>query len=408
MTDAPDAPLTSIFQFVKRKVESSEEFNAVLLVPTGIGAEIGGHAGDATPVVRLLAPICDHLITHPNVVNASDSNEMRENTLYVEGSVICRLLMGTVGLNPVKSNRVMVLLNAHQLESFIYLSVNSVSAARATLGLKCPGTYLMDPPLIMRSQHTSTGVACGCVENMESLLSLLELHRNEYDAVAIASTIDVPPNSHSQYFQSAGEMVNPWGGVEAILTHAISLLHDIPSAHAPMLESQEIADEETGLVDPRMAAEAISLAFFVSVLKGLHRAPRIVTDPEAIRLPGVLSANDVSCLVIPEGVIGLPTLAALEQGIPVIAVRENTNLMRNDLAALPWAPGQFISVANYWEAAGVMCALKAGVAPESVRRPLAPTLINGQPLTGMAWSALQAEPAIDSENLPQARLGSSA
>ena len=32
--------------------------------------------------------------------------------------------------------------------------------------------------------------------------------------------------------------------------------------------------------------------------------------------------------------MGLPTLAALEQGIPVIAVRENRNCMRNDLGAL--------------------------------------------------------------------------
>ncbi|MGP8244248.1 MAG: DUF3326 domain-containing protein, partial [Bryobacteraceae bacterium] len=46
------------------------------------------------------------------------------------------------------------------------------------------------------------------------------------------------------YFQSGGKMVNPWGGVEAMLTHAISLLCDVPSAHLPMLETQEIADEE--------------------------------------------------------------------------------------------------------------------------------------------------------------------
>ncbi len=71
--------------------------------------------------------------------------------------------------------------------------------------------------------------------------------------------------------------------------------------------------------------------------------------------------------------MGLPTLAALEQGIPVIAVKENKNLMKNDLAALPWAPGQLRTVENYWEAVGVMSALRAGIAPESVRRPLAYT-----------------------------------
>jgi hypothetical protein len=403
MTDAlPMASSrTSIFEFVRRKIENTSRFNAVLLVPTGIGTEIGGHAGDATPVTRLLAPVCDTLITHPNVVNASDLNEMPENALYVEGSVICRVLMGTAGLQPVRSNRVIVLLNAHQDESFIYVAVNSVSAARSVFGMRCPGTLLMDPPLVMRSQYSSTGVAYGRVEGMASLLELLDKHRHEYDAVAIASTIEVPPDYHRLYFQSGGAMVNPWGGVEAMLTHAISLLCDVPSAHSPMLESQEISDEEPGLVDPRMAAEAISLGFLECVLKGLQRAPRIVSDPEAMRLPGVLTANDVSCLIIPDGVLGLPTLAALEQGIPVIAVRENANLMRNDLSALPWAPGQFIPVANYWEAAGVLCALKAGIAPESVRRPLPTTLINGQPLTGMALSASSGEPAeAGAETLP--------
>ena len=68
-----------------------------------------------------------------------------------------------------------------------------------------------------------------------------------------------------------------------------------------------------------------------------------------------------------------PPLAALAQGIPVIAVKENRNLMQNDLLRLPWAEAQFFQVANYWEAAGVISALRAGIDPKSVRRPLAAT-----------------------------------
>ena len=88
--------------------------------------------------------------------------------------------------------------------------------------------------------------------------------------------------------------------------------------------------------------------------------------------PGVFTASDISCLVIPDGCLGLPTLAALQQGIPVIAVRENRNVMHNNLTALPWAADQLYIVENYWEAVGVLTALKAGIAPESVRRPLLP------------------------------------
>ena len=55
------------------------------------------------PSAQLLASVCDTLITHPNVVNASDINEMPANSLYVEGGALCRMLMGTAGLQPVRS-----------------------------------------------------------------------------------------------------------------------------------------------------------------------------------------------------------------------------------------------------------------------------------------------------------------
>ena len=358
-------------EFRRRLSENTAQFNAVLLVPTGIGAAIGGHAGDATPVARLLASVCDTLVTHPNVVNASDINEMPANALYVEGSVVCRLLMGTAGLQPVRANRVLAVMDSHPNPLFTELAVNAVNAAHASYGLLCPGVVALDPPLVMRSDYTDSARAAGRVEDIGRLFGVLDARWGEYDAVALSSVISVPFQYHAEYFTSDGSMVNPWGGVEAMLTHAISSRYDVPSAHSPMLESQEVLDLDVGVVDPRMAAEAVSMTFLQSVLKGLQRSPRIVTERDAMREPGVLAARDVSCLVLPQGCLGLPTLAALEQGIPVIEVAENANLMRNDLSALPWRQGQFHRVANYWEAAGVMAALKAGLNPVSVRRPLA-------------------------------------
>ena len=172
------------------------------------------------------------------------------------------------------------------------------------------------------------------------------------------------------YFTSGGEIINPWGGVEALLTHAVSSILDVPTAHAPMMESDEVAAIDPGVVDSRMAAEIISMTFLQSVLKGLQRAPRIVTGEAEMTRPDVLTAEDIGCIVIPDGCLGLPTLAALHQGIPVIVVRENRNLMRNDLAEMPWSPGQLHVAENYWEAAGIVAALKAGIDPGSVRRPL--------------------------------------
>ena len=363
--------LNSIFSFNRRKIERTDTFNVAFLVPTGIGAEIGGHAGDATPAARVLAQACDRLITHPNVVNASDLNEMPKNALYVEGSALTRVLMGTAALQPVRSNRVLVIMDDHEIEIFANDTVNAVNAARATYGFDCAKIVKLNPQLRMTAEFMKSGRAAGEVKGLERVLSVLNENAGTFDAVAIASVIDLDQETHEQYFHLDGEMINPWGGVEAMLTHAISMLYEVPAAHSPMLENNEVANFNLGLVEPRLAAEAVSLTFVQCMFKGLHRSPRIITDPETMREAGLLTAADISCLVIPDKCVGLPTLAALKQGIPVIAVRENDNLMENDLHALPWAPGQLHIVENYWEAVGVMTALKAGITPSSLRRPIA-------------------------------------
>ena len=375
LRQASDALDNSIFDFTPREYEDTNRFNIVLLIPTGIGAEVGGHAGDATPTARLIAETCDTLILHPNVVNASDINEMPANSLYVEGSLITRLLMGTIGLTPTRANRVLVIIDAHEDSLFVNAAINAVSAARASYGLVCPQVIKLSPPIMMRAEFTDFGTAAGNVTGLERIFAVLEEQEGQYDAVAISSVISVPKEFHQGYFDAAGEMVNPWGGVEAMFTHAVSSRFNVPSAHSPMLETRDIANQDPGVVEPRMAAEATSLTFFESVLKGLYKSPRIVTDSSQFSAPSVISASNISCLVIPDGCVGLPTLAALEQGIPVIAVRENKNLMKNDLARLPWQPGKLYIVENYWEAAGVLCAIRGGIAPESVRRPIAHTLV---------------------------------
>ena len=361
----------SIFDFRRRQTKNAGRFNAVFLVPTGVGAEIGGHAGDATPTAELLASVCDRLIIHPNVVNASDINEMPANASYVEGSVICRVLMGTAGLKTVHANRILVIIDAQPDEMIENLTLNTIEASRATFGLNCSGIYRLDPPLVLSASYSESGRAVGTGDGIDRLFNLLRTHRDDYDAVALSSLITVPDGYHDAYFSSDGAMVNPWGGVEAMLTHAVSQFLYVPSAHAPMMESREILFADSGRVDPRLAAEAISSSFFLCVLKGLKKSPAIVPDSTSTRATGAFTAEDVSCLVLPDGCIGLPTLAALQQGIPVVAVREGKGLMGNDLTQLPWRPGQLTIVENYWEATGILAALRAGIAPGAVRRPFA-------------------------------------
>ena len=374
---------TSMFDLRPRGDEDASAFNAVLVVPTGIGAEIGGHAGDATPVARLLASVCDTLITHPNVVNASDLNEMPANGLYVEGSLLSRFLDGRHRPSP---GQIEPRPRNHRLapERTVRESDGERRQRReGDLRTNCPRLVVLDPPLPVRGEYTPSGRAAGTVEELERVFEVLDTYRGEYDAVAISTLVDVDV-PHESYFSSRGEIVNPWGGVEAMLTHAISTVYNVPSAHAPMMESTEVANIDPGVVDPRMAAEVVSLTFLQSVLKGLHVAPRVAVGAPDMSRPDTLTARDVSCLVIPDGCVGLPTLAALEQGMPVIAVRENRSLMRNDLSLLPWAADKLHIVENYWEAVGLMAALKEGMSPGSVRRPLGDVRIERFPVTERA------------------------
>ena len=47
--------LPDLFDFRGRVLDDQTSFNAVMIVPTGIGSTLGGHAGDATPAAQLLA-----------------------------------------------------------------------------------------------------------------------------------------------------------------------------------------------------------------------------------------------------------------------------------------------------------------------------------------------------------------
>ena len=360
---------SSIFSLKKRQYENTKEFNCVLLIPTGIGAELGGHCGDGNAVARLIASSCDTLITHPNVVNASDINEMTENTLYVEGSIITRLLMGQLGLQKVRANKILMLMDEHEDELFNNEIVNAVSSARISLGISCDVIKMKDR-INSISLYSGSGRAVGQVENIEKLFGIIKKYMQNYDAIGLSTFIKVPDQFHKMYF-TEDDMINPWGGIEAMLTHSISLEFNIPSAHSPMMSSREVMDLEVGIVEPRKAPETSSVTYLHCILKGLYKSPRLVPFDKG------LNVEDISCLIIPDGCVGLPTLAAIEHEIPVIAVRENKNRMQNNLEEYPFKQGKLFIVDNYLEAVGVMNAIKSGISVDAVRRPIAnTTLIN--------------------------------
>ncbi|CAM9637765.1 unnamed protein product, partial [Ectocarpus sp. 13 AM-2016] len=82
-------------------VSGDGSYTAVLVVPTGIGAAIGGYAGDALPVARAVSSVVDTLVTHPNVMNGAMLSWPQTGIQYVEGYALDEFCAGRWGLLPV-------------------------------------------------------------------------------------------------------------------------------------------------------------------------------------------------------------------------------------------------------------------------------------------------------------------
>ena len=86
-------------------------YTTVVVVPTGVGAAIGGYAGDALPVARTFAAVADRVVTHPNVMNGAQLYWPAPELLYTEGYALDEFAAGRWGLWPA-SQRVGLLLDA--------------------------------------------------------------------------------------------------------------------------------------------------------------------------------------------------------------------------------------------------------------------------------------------------------
>jgi len=276
--------------------------NGIFIVPTGLGFEIGGHAGDATPAARLIASTVDKLIVHPNVVNASDINEMTDNMLYVEGSMLDNFLTGTSYLQEVKSNRIMVAVNKPVTPEVI----NVVSAARAVLGADV-FIWELETPITMTSKVDGNG-ASGEYDGVLDMLESLQDNRDHihFDALALATPVKVDDEVTLEYLRGGGG-INPWGGIEAIVSREVSNALGKPVAHAPVAQGTLSTLNE--VVDPRMAAEMLSLSYLFSVIKGLHKAPRV-------DLGKGLHVSDIDFMISPATCYGPPHTHCIMRNIP--------------------------------------------------------------------------------------------
>ena len=348
------------------------------IVPTGIGAAVGGFAGDASGVAREFSRR-SKLIVNPNVVNAGCFSGVNENMLYVEGYSLDAFFRGEINLQPAQNNKISVIFDKSIPQDVLNIHINTINAVKTVYGIDVIGYEITDDPVGINFEPLTPNpsphgrgekVSAGSVENIETLIEASRralqiptgtfVPKDRTERAQRSGSVSEGQTSRSGantgadalalvcFFEdiddpayAAGLGVDPIGGVEAIISHCISKELKVPCAHSPAFADYQI---HPNVVDPRAAAEYITPTFLPCVLLGLQNAPLI--ESEKRRVESGISIDNLDYLVMPAGALGsTPVFEALRRGIKVFAVKENFCALNVNAAALSLE--EVIEVATY-------------------------------------------------------------
>lgn len=290
---------------------------AAFIVPTGVGASIGGFAGDASVYAQEIAKEIP-LIVNPNVVNAACFSGITDRMLYTEGWTITQFFKKNLSLIPSSNNKIGVIFDKAISQKVLNVHINTINAVKTVYGCNVIGYEITDEDCGIEFFMTNSGASSGGLANPETLVKAgKKLIDKGVDVLAVVCKFDEPPEDEYMFGNSADIV----GGVEAIISHYLTKELLVPVVHAPAFEDITISTE---IVDPRAAAEYITPTFLPCLLLGLKNAPLISTtlDEKHITL------NDMKALIMPGDSLGSSiVLDAIKNKIPVIAVNENTTVL---------------------------------------------------------------------------------
>lgn len=290
---------------------------SAFIVPTGIGASIGGFAGDAGVYARQIAKEFP-LIVNPNVVNAACFSAITENMLYVEGYTITEFFKGNLSLIPSKNNKIGVIFDKGIPKDVLNVHINTINAVKTVYGVDVIGYEITDEAVEVKFFLTDNGISSGQVKNENSLKKAGEkLLQRGAEVLAVVCRFQEPEEDN----YSQGDAVDVVGGVEAVISHYLTKELKVPVVHAPAFDDYSI---KSGLVHPKAAAEYITPTFLPCLLLGLQNAPlfteKICND--------YVTINDVNALIMPYNALGTSIVTnSLKKGIIVLAVEENKSVL---------------------------------------------------------------------------------
>lgn len=288
------------------------------IVPTGLGASIGGYAGDASQYAREFAKHT-HLIVNPNVVNAACFSGITENMFYTEGYTLDRFFKGKINLIPATNNKIGIIYDKAIPKEVLNIHINTQNAVKTIYGIDICDYCITEEEAGVNFFMTPNGISTGEVQNIETIGSACQKLINKgCNAIAIVCLFEDSDEENENYADGIG--ADPVGGVEAIISHYVSKYFKIPAAHAPAFEDFSIP---TGIVSPKASAEYITPTFLPCILLGLANAPQISTD-----LSKGINVKNLDYLVMPYNSLGsIPVFEAVKNNIPVYAIGENKTVL---------------------------------------------------------------------------------
>lgn len=287
------------------------------IVPTGIGASIGGYAGDASLTAQLFAKDFN-VIVNPNVVNAACFSGITDNMLYTEGRTVSQFIKGEISLIPSYNNKIGVIFDKGISEGIINVHINTINAVKTIYGIDIAAYEITKEPCEVKFFNTKSGISSGSVINNKTLYEAgKKLTEKGVNAIAAVCKFEEPPEDNYKN----GEGVDIVGGVEAVISHYLTRELGVPAVHAPAFENITITQE---LTDAKAAAEYITPTFLPCLLIGLKNAPLFSTE----KVEQYIQTKDLKALIMPYNSLGSSIVSdALENNIKVIAVKENSTVL---------------------------------------------------------------------------------
>lgn len=290
------------------------ELLGTFIVPTGIGASIGGFAGDASPYAKKFNKI-SKLIVNPNVVNAGGFSGIDSNMLYIEGYSLDEFFKGKIGLKESSNNKIGIIIDKALPEDVLNVHINTINAVNAVYGIDCTEIEITEEEVGVEFFVNKQGISMGSVKNIETLKKAGEnLLKRGCEALAIVCLFD--DETSEDYENGIG--VDPIGGVEAIISHYISRELKVPCAHSPAFRDYSISSK---IVNKKASSEYITPTFLPCILIGLNNAPKLTND-------GNITIENLDYLVMPANALGaIPVFEAIKRNIKVFAIEENVTLL---------------------------------------------------------------------------------